>query len=83
MLKLRPCPYCYPKQEPFFNGSAFLCEKCGLTAPHTRQPPLDHPNWGGIVGASNLWNQLYFDIKYGEDSFGPDDEEDYHNEVEE
>jgi len=78
-MKLRNCPYC--DIEPKDNYVSFECPKCGLRAPWTNNGQNDdHSDNRDHINAANKWNQLWHDIKYGEDSFGPDDEENYFNE---
>jgi len=78
-MKLRNCPYCDVPPEDHYVY--YQCPKCGLAGPWSNGGKNDtHADHIDNKNAANNWNQLWFDIRYGEDSFGPDDEEDYYNE---
>ena len=82
-MKLRGCPNCYEKEKgsyrtPEYSGMQYACPRCGMAAPWVRHIE-DRSSEEKQKLAANLWNEQVSNIMYGEDSFGPDEEEDYEN----
>lgn len=85
---LRKCPYCFEKpvlkDEELKFFSHYQCESCGLMIINAKEVVrLSQAEYEGKKCYETLnevyekiWNDLVHDIKYGEDSFGPDEEED-------
>ena len=74
MKEIKECPNCgsIPKDCYVY----VQCPNCGLTGPWSNKGQMDaHCDHVDREYAIKKWNELCFNWKYGEDSFGPDDEE--------